>query len=59
MNDVSNTVLVGFDYSKDDASAVLIVGKRSEGNPINIINMFQGQEAIDLWAKLTIMEGKK
>ena len=58
MRDVSNTVLVGFDYSKADATPILIVGRKNPGRPVDIIKMLQGQEAADLWGKLTITEDK-
>ena len=58
MKDVNNTVLVGFDYSKEDANPILIVGRKYEGKPVEIIKMFQGKEAVELWGKLTITEEK-
>lgn len=46
-----DTVLVGFDHSHGDP-AVLIVGRKSPGDNVRIINQFQGKEAEELYQKL-------
>jgi hypothetical protein len=56
MNRETETILVGFDYYKDKDTAVLIVGKKRPNNSVDIINSFEGKEAIELWGKLTVKE---
>lgn len=57
----SNVLLVGFDNEHGDDSAVLVVGIKRKNQSVKIINAFQGQEAVDLWEKLSknIFEEKK
>ena len=43
-----------FDQPQDNDLAVLLVGKRfSKKKEIEVVNAFKGQEAIDLFQKLT------
>jgi len=37
---------------------VLIVGRKKEGEAVDIVNAFQGQEARDLYAKLITQKKK-
>ena len=46
-----HSLLIGADFSKGEDVGVLIVGERVNGNT-QIINAFQGQEAIDIYKKL-------
>lgn len=57
----NNVLLVGFDNAHGDDVAVLIVGKKRTNQSVDIINAFQGQEAIELYEKLSknIFEEKK
>lgn len=48
-----NVLLVGFDNAHGDDTAVLIVGKKRKNQSVEIINAFQGHEAVDLWEKLS------
>lgn len=57
----SNVLLVGFDNAHGDDAAVLIVGKKRKNQSVEIINAFQGQEAVELYNKLSanmFKEGK-
>lgn len=56
---MSDTILVGFDYNPGKDNAVLIVGKKRPNNSIDIINAFQGDEAKELWEKLTVKKNLK
>lgn len=56
--DITNSVIVGFDYKKDSDNAVLIVGQKNPNMSISIINAFQGEEAKQLWEKLTTRKEK-
>lgn len=57
---VTDSILVSvdFDLKEGPDTAVLIVGKKKKGEAIDILNAFQGEEAIELWNKLT-GSGKK
>ncbi len=52
MENVSDTFLVSFDYAHGDIP-VLIVGRRGIKKEIDIINAFKGEEAKELYQKLT------
>ena len=53
----TETLLVGFDISEKD-ECVLIVGKKDPKKPMKIINAFRGEEAKDLYKKLTEVKKK-
>lgn len=55
----TGSVIVAFDYKADTDNAVLIVGQKAPKKDIQIINAFQGEEAKELWKKLTAREGSK
>ena len=46
-------VSITFNSKSDIDTAVLIVGKKKKGQAVDIINAFQGEEAIDIYKKLT------
>lgn len=54
MNKTEDSVLVGFGFE----SEVLIVGRKRKNQSVEIINAFQGEEALELWKKLTEREDK-
>lgn len=54
----ANTFLVSFDYRHGDIP-VLIVGRRGKEKEIDIINAFQGEEAEELYRKLTTNQRKE
>ena len=49
----SMLVSVDFDLEGEPDTAVLVVGKKNKGRAIDILNAFQGEEAIELYKKLT------
>ena len=55
MSDIneSGSVVVSWDFSKGKDVGVLLVGKKAPGKDVEIINAFQGQEAVDIYKKLT------
>lgn len=58
----SGSVIVSWDFSNDKDVEVLLVGKKKSGKDVEIINAFQGQEAVDIYKKLTTVNkefGKK
>ena len=52
MKNKSDTFLVSFDYTHGDIP-VLIVGRRGTEKEIDIVNAFKGNEAKELYQKLT------
>lgn len=53
----TEVILIGKTESKTD-EYVLIVGKKYKGESISIINAFDGEEAKELWDRLTIKKEK-
>ena len=47
----SGCLLVSYEFSNNDNTGVLIVGEK-DGNKMNILNAFQGEEAMELFKKL-------
>ena len=47
-----DTLLVGFDNAHGDDAAVLIVWRKTPGDSVQIINQFQGKEALELYQRL-------
>ena len=52
------SVIVSWDFSHSPDKDILLVGKQKNGK-VEVINAFQGQEAYDLWKKLTIKKKKE
>ena len=50
-----DSILVGF----ASESNVLIIGKKRKNQSVEIINAFQGEEALELWNKLTTVKEKE
>lgn len=53
MDNITESLLIGFDNSNGIDNAVLIVGRQPLGHVPQIINAFKGEEAIDIYKKLT------
>lgn len=51
MTNLSDTILVSISFSEKD-NGVLIVGRQRKNQSIEIINAFQGEEALELYKKL-------
>lgn len=56
MKEKSGCLLVSFDFGND--VPVVIVGEKSQGQDVKVINAFQDQEAIDIINKLTTVKKK-
>lgn len=52
---VTDSILVSVDFDMKGGpdTAVLIVGKKKKGDAVDIVNAFQGEEAMELYKKLT------
>ena len=51
MTNLSDTLLVSISFS-DKGTGVLIVGRKRKNPSIEIVNAFQGDEALELYKKL-------
>ena len=52
------TLLVGYNNEHGKDRAVLIIGKKLPRGMVDIINAFQGEEATELYKKLTTKKEK-
>ena len=57
MDKLEDTLLVGISFSEKD-TGVLIVGRKRKDHAIDIVNAFQGEEALELYKKLTTKKGE-
>lgn len=55
---ITDTVLVSYDYNAGKDNAVLIVGRKRPNQSVEIINAFQGEEAKELYKKLITKKEK-
>lgn len=51
------TFLVSFNPTEKVEGAILLIGKQEPGKPVDIVNAFQGMEAIELVNKLKTKSG--
>ena len=49
---ITDSILVGFNRSKDGDNTVLIVGRKRPNKSVDIINAFEGDEALELYRRL-------
>ena len=57
MTNLSDTLLVSISFSDKD-TGVFIVGRKRKNQSIEIVNAFQGDEALDLYKKLVTQKEK-
>lgn len=50
---LEDTLLVGFNRENPNSDPVLIIGRRRMNQSTEIVNAFQGEEAMKLYEKLT------
>lgn len=55
----SDTLLVGLDFTHGKDVGVLIVGRRLSNGTTDIVNAFQGEEALDIYKRLVTRKEKK
>ena len=55
---VNECLLVSVDFTKGEDTGVLIVGRQEKEGKVNIVNAFQGQEAVDIYKKLITVKNK-
>ena len=57
MMETSGALIVSWDFSGSPDNDILLVGKRVEGKT-EVINAYQGEEAREIYKKLTIKRRK-
>ena len=57
MTNLSDTLLVSISFSDKD-TGVVVVGRKRKNQSIDIVNAFQGEEALDLYKKLVTKKEK-
>lgn len=57
MTNLSDTLLVSISFSDKD-TGILVVGRKRKNQSIDIVNAFQGEEALDLYKKLVTKKEK-
>ena len=53
-----DTLLIGVDFSQGEDTYVLVIGRKSAGEVVEIINAFQGEEARKLYETLIKKKGE-
>lgn len=56
---LSDTILVSFNRESPYSDSILIVGRKRKNESIDIINAFQGKEALDIYEKLITVNKKE
>lgn len=57
MTNLSDTLLVSISFSDKD-TGVLVTGRKRKNQSIDIVNAFQGDEALELYKKLVTQKEK-
>ena len=57
MTNLSDTLLVSISFSEKD-KGVLVVGRKRKNQSVEIVNAFQGEEALELYKKLVTQKEK-
>ena len=57
MTNLSDTLLVSISFSDKD-TGVLVVGRKRNNQSIEIVNAFQGEEALEFYKKLVTQKEK-
>lgn len=55
----ASSFIIGYDFSRGNDVGVLIVGKRLPNGETKIINAFQGDDAYDMYMRLTTVHKKE
>lgn len=56
MEKTSDSLIIGFVSSANKDGTVLVVGRKKPREAVDIINAFEGEEALELYRKLTAKE---
>lgn len=52
-----DSLIISIDTTNGKDNTVLIVGRKTVGQQVEIINAFQGEEALKLYSQLTVNKG--
>lgn len=58
MEKTSDSLIIGFDSSAGKDGTVLIVGRKKPREAVDVINAFDGEEALKLYKKLITPKAK-
>lgn len=58
MRPTTDSLIIGFDFSKGEDVGVLIVGRKRINQTVEIINAFSGKEAKEIYERLTTVKPK-
>lgn len=58
MKRTSDSLIIGFDSSGGKDCTVLIVGRKKPREAVDVINAFEGEEALELYRKLVTPKAK-
>ena len=53
---ITGSFLVSFDFNNKDVP-ILLVGRKKKGDAVEIVNAFQGEEAVRIYKILTTVKG--
>lgn len=56
MAKISEAIVVSIDYDESENNGILLIGRKKGKGPVEIINAFQGQEALDIYKKLVTVK---
>lgn len=54
---ITGSFLVSFDFKDNGDVPILLVGRKKKGNAVEIVNAFQGEEAVSIYKMLTTVKG--
>jgi hypothetical protein len=52
-----DSLIISIDTTNGKDNTVLIVGRKTVGQQVEIVNAFQGEEALKLYSQLTVKNG--
>lgn len=53
----NDILLIGWDYQPNGDKCVMTVARRAPGDQAELVNAFEGREALELYVKLTGQDG--
>lgn len=56
MKPTIGSFIVAWDFTNGEDKSVLLVGKKRPGQPVEIVNAFQGEEAEEIYKKLATVK---
>lgn len=59
MEKTSDSLIIGYDSSAGKDGTVLIVGRKKPREAVDVINAFDGEEALELYKKVDYTKGEK